>query len=156
METPSTIQRYLTRQGVAYDLVAHPHTGSSRETANAAHVREDHIAKGVIVKDDSGYAMVVVPASHWVEMDHLRRELDRDFHLVAESEIGPLFRDCEPGAIPPLGPAYGLETYVDDALSTLANVYFEVGDHEQLAHVSGDGFQQLLSGARHGYFSHAH
>ncbi|WP_455234185.1 aminoacyl-tRNA deacylase [Thiogranum longum] len=154
MAIAETVHRFLVQHAVDYDLVPHPHTGSSHETAEAAHVREDHIAKAVIVKDESGYAMVVVPASNWVEIEHLRRELNREFHLASEEEIGTLFDDCEVGAIPPLGPAYDIETFLDQSLSSLANVYFEAGDHEQLVHIGGEDFQGLLSGVRHGYYSH--
>jgi Ala-tRNA(Pro) deacylase len=156
MAVAETIQRFLTQHSVEFDLVSHPHTGSSHETAEAAHVREDHIAKAVIVKDTSGYAMIVVPASNWVEIEHLRKELNRDFHLATEDELSRLFADCEPGAVPPLGPAYGIETLLDQALSSVANVYFEAGDHEQLVHMAGDGFRALLGGARQGYYSHNH
>jgi Ala-tRNA(Pro) deacylase len=154
MSVAETVQRFLVRHAVDYDLVPHPHTGSSHETAEASHIREDHIAKAVVVKDADGYAMVVIPASNWVEMDHLRKELNRDFHLATEDEIATLFSDCDVGAVPPLGPAYGIETYLDQELKSLANIYFEAGDHEELVHTCGDDFQTLLSGVRHGYFSH--
>jgi Ala-tRNA(Pro) deacylase len=42
---------------------------------------------------------------------------------------------------------------MDQALASLANVYFEAGDHEELIHVSGEAFQTLLSGVRQGYYS---
>jgi Ala-tRNA(Pro) deacylase len=154
MAIAETIQRFLEQQSVEYDLVPHPHTGSSHETAEAAHVDEDHIAKAVIVKDEAGYAMVVVPASNWVEVGHLRKELNRGFHLATEAELAKLFNDCEAGAAPPLGIAYGIETFLDEALTSLANVYFEAGDHELLVHTTGEGFRTLLSGVRHGYYSH--
>ena len=89
-----------------------------------------------------------------MEIKHLRKELNRELHLAEEEEIGTLFPDCEVGAIPPLGPAYGIETFLDQSVSTLANVYFEAGDHEELIHVSGEAFQTLLSGVRQGYYSH--
>jgi Ala-tRNA(Pro) deacylase len=154
MAIARTVKDFLAQKSVDYDMVSHPHTGSSHESAEASHVNEDHIAKAVIVKDESGYAMVVVPASNWVEIKHLRNELDRDFKLVEENELAKLFPDCEPGAIPPLGSAYQIETFLDEELTTLANVYFEAGDHENLVHMSGDNFKKLLSGLRHGYFSH--
>ncbi len=87
MAIAETVKNYLAQKSVDYDLVPHPHSGSSHETAEASHVREDHIAKGVIVKDASGYAMVVVPASNYVEMKHVRKELDRELELVAEDEF---------------------------------------------------------------------
>jgi len=154
MTIAKTVTNFLAQKSVDYDMVSHPHTGSSHETAETSHVNEDHIAKAVIVKDNSGYAMVVVPASNWVEMKHLHKELDRDLKLVEEDELAKLFPDCEPGAIPPLGPAYQIETFLDEELTSLANVYFEAGDHENLVHTSGDNFKKLLSGVRHGNYSH--
>ncbi len=154
MAIAETVQRFLEQHSVEYDLISHPHSGSSHETAEAAHVGEDHVAKAVIVKDTAGYAMVVVPASNWVEIEHLRKELDRDLHLATEDELAKLFSDCEAGAVPPLGPAYGIETFLDQALLSLAYVYFEAGDHLQLVHTSGNHFRALLGGVRHGYFSH--
>ena len=153
MAIAETVLRFLEQHAVNYDLVTHPHSGSSHETAEAAHVSEDHIAKAVIVRDTAGYAMVVVPAGNWVEIEHLRKELNRDLHLATEEELARLFSDCEAGAAPPLGPAYGIETFLDEALASLANVYFESGDHEHLVHTTGDDFRTLLAGVRHGYYS---
>ena len=153
MAIAETVKNYLTEKAVDYTLPAHPHSGSSHETAEAAHVPEDHIAKGVIAKDASGYVMVVVPAVHYVEMKHVRKELGRDLELVEEDEFSTLFPDCETGAVPPIGPAYQIETILDEALTTLANVYFEAGDHEHLVHVNGEDFKNLLGGARQGHYS---
>ena len=154
MAIAETVKNYLAEKSVDYNLVNHLHSGSSHETAEAAHVSEDHIAKGVMVKDDAGYGMIVVPASNYVEMKYVRKELDRELELVEESEFAKLFPDCEAGAVPPLGPAYGIVTFLDEALTSLANVYLESGDHENLVHVSGEDFKALLSGARHGHYSH--
>ena len=156
MAIAETVRKFMAQCSVEYDLVSHPHTGSSHETAEASHIREDHIAKAVIVKDFTGYAMMVVPASNFVELKHVRKELNRDLELVDEDELVRLFPDCDPGAIPPLGLAYDIEPYLDEALTTLANVYFEAGDHEHLVHVSGEDFRHLLSGVRHGHYSHEH
>lgn len=154
MAVAETLKRFLDQQAIRYELVPHPHTGSSHETAEAAHVPEDHIAKGVVVKDQIGYALVVIPADNRVEMEHLRKELNRDLHLASEPEIGKLFGDCEMGAVPPLGVAYGVETFLDDSLTSLANLYFEAGDHDQLIRVNADDFATLLAGVRHGHYSH--
>jgi Ala-tRNA(Pro) deacylase len=154
MAIAETVKNYLAQKSVDYDLVSHPHSGSSHETAETSHVREDHIAKGVIVKDASGYAMVIVPATNYVEMKHVRKDLDRELELVEEDKLAKLFPDCETGAVPPLGPAYQIESFLDESLTSLASVYFEAGDHEHLVHISGDDFKTLLSGVRRGHYSH--
>jgi len=149
-----TQERFLVQRKAEYDLLLHRHTGSSRETAAAAHVPEDHIAKAVVVKHRADYAIVIIPADRWLQMDALRKELGRDLQLATEKEIAHLFNDCEPGAVPPLGPAYGVETLLDEVLSSLDDVYFEAGDHEQLVHIRGEEFQDLLRGVRRGYYSY--
>ncbi|MEA3292197.1 MAG: YbaK/EbsC family protein [Pseudomonadota bacterium] len=134
-------------------MISHPKSFSSTETADAAHVADDHIAKGVLLEDDDGYLLAVIPASQWVALHRMNTELDRDLHLASEKEVARLFRDCDPGAIPPLGEPYGVETVLDEALTSLASVYFEGGDHERLIRVSGEQFNRLMKGVRHGRFS---
>ena len=154
MTIAGTINSWLNKHHVKYELVPHHNTATSHESALAAHVMDDHIAKAVILKDKKGYAMAIIPASDWLKLKSLQEETDRTFELAEEEEAIKLFKDCQPGAIPPLGPAYGLETYLDDRLMTLANVFFEAGDHENLVQVDGVGFLKLLKGVRHGHFSH--
>jgi Ala-tRNA(Pro) deacylase len=149
-----TLERYLVENKTDYELVLHPRSGSSHETAETAHVAEDHIAKAVVIGDASGYLIVVVPGANWLKLDTVRRELDRDLHLATEEEIVGLLEDCAPGAVPPIGAAYGIDTLVDESLASLADVYFEAGDHEHLVRMRGEQFLALQAGARRGYFSH--
>lgn len=153
MTIAMTQERFLVQRKAEYDLLLHPHTTSSRETAIAAHIPEYQFAKAVVVKDAADYAVVIIPANHRLQMDELGKELQRDLQLATEEEIAQLFKDCEPGAVPPLGPAYGVETLLDEALSGLDDIYFEAGDHAQLVHTRGEDFQDLLRGVRRGYYS---
>ncbi len=155
MSMARTLETWLRERGVDYDLIPHPRTLSSRETADAAHVPPDHIAKAVIVRDAAGkFAMAVIPGDNWLRLHTLAEAGGREFVLAAEADVDALFPDCEPGAIPPIGPAYGLETYVDEALRSLANVFFEAGDHLELVRVDGEDFPKLVPDAHWGHFSH--
>jgi Ala-tRNA(Pro) deacylase len=154
MSMAETIKSYMAAHHIDYALVPHPKTYNSRESAEATHIPEDHIAKAIIVKDTQGYAMVVIPGHHWLKLKALREEVKRKFELAEETEINKLFDDCQYGAIPPLGPAYKMETFVDEQLSILGSIFFEAGDHEHLVHIDGETFQTLLKDARRGYFSH--
>ena len=154
MTIAATLKNYLDQQHIDYVLLSHPHSGSSHETAAAAHVPADHVAKAVVVRDAEAYFVVVIPADCWLKLEAVNTELNRILNLATEDEIAEIFTDCEVGAVPPLGDAYRIETLLDKSLTSLANVYFEAGDHEHLIHVSGDSFQTLLRGARQGFFSH--
>jgi Ala-tRNA(Pro) deacylase len=152
MAIAATVKSYIEGRGVAYETITHPASGSSHETAEAAHVDEGHIAKGVILKDSAGAIMVVVPGNAWVDLSAIKKELDREMLLAEEAEAAGYFPDCDLGAIPPLGPAYGMETLLDKALTTLAYVYLESGDHQSLIRIDGESLTELLGGVRHGNF----
>jgi len=153
MTVATTLREYLNRWGVEYEVVPHMHTNSSLETAEAAHVSGDKLAKCVMTEDYRGYLMVVVPASHEVEFSLLDEQLDRRLELATEEELADIFDDCELGAIPPLGEAYGVDVAVDRRLAECDDVYFEAGDHAELLHLRGEDFRDLMAGAEHGNYS---
>ena len=156
MTIASTVQRYLVGEGIGYALLSHPITGSSSETAQSARISGNCIAKTVVLRDGAagdGYLLAVVPASHHLSLDLVQGCLGRYVALASEQEIGQLFPDCDLGAIPPLGEAYGLDVVLDDSLAGLDEVCFEGGDHRTLIRVGGEQFREMMSGARHGRFS---
>jgi Ala-tRNA(Pro) deacylase len=156
MTIAATLQRHLQGRGVGYEVLKHPTTGSSSETAQSAHVSGHRIAKTVVLRDGSGaggYLLAVLPASHHLSLEMLQSWLGRSVALASEQETGKLFPDCDLGAIPPTGEAYGLDVVLDESLAGLDEVYFEAGDHRTLVKIGGDQFRQLMSGVRHGRFS---
>jgi len=156
MAMAERVKSYLSEHGVEYSLVPHSHTGSSMETAQAAHVPGGALAKGVLVEDESGYLLVTIPSDYHLELDRLQRQIGRPVEMATEEELAPLFLDCEQGAVPPIGPAYGLRTLWDpnSTLGRLNEIYFEAGDHETLVRVSGRQFHELMEPAERGKFSH--
>lgn len=154
MSIAKTVMDCLQKDHVPYDVITHPRTVSAREAAQSVSVPPERVAKAVVLRDRWGYVMAVVPASRYVSVGALSRKLRRTLALAREEGLPPVFKDCERGAIPPLGPAYGLPTVVDDNLVGQPEVYFEAGDHEELIRVSGEQFLLLLKEARHGSFTH--
>jgi Ala-tRNA(Pro) deacylase len=151
----STLNEFLNQQKVAFELIPHPHTGSSMDSAQQAHVPGNRLAKAVVLKGDGNYSMVIVPSVEHVDLAVLREQLGTGLELATESELGELFPDCDVGAVPPIGPAWGMDTYLDECfLANDEEIYFEAGDHEDLVRVSGEQFQKLLGDARHGHYGH--
>jgi Ala-tRNA(Pro) deacylase len=98
------VENYMMQYGVQYDVITHPHSHSSMETAELAHVPGDRLAKSVVLEDEDGFLMAVLPSTRHVRLGQLSREMNRRFRLATEEEIGALFEDCERGAIPPSVP----------------------------------------------------
>ena len=146
-----TVTRFLSAQSVDYDTVAHRHTVTSSQTAFSAHVPRERVAKAVLLEDEEQYILAIVPASGRVDMQAISEVSGRGGLILAgEDEIAMVFPDCELGAIPAVGPAYGVDTVVDASLLVQPEVYFEGGDHEHLVHVSGADFRRLMAGVHKG------
>ena len=156
MKISSKLKDYLQQRNIEYRVVTHPHSEYSMETAEKAHVSGDALAKGVLVRDDDGYLLVVIPADFHIELEALRRLLGQEVSMVDEPVLGEVFSDCELGAVPPIGMAYGIKTLWDpeSSLGQLDEVYFEAGDHQTLVRISGEHFHELMAPAERGKFSH--
>lgn len=153
MTIASTVYSALDRCSIDYDILKHPRSATSSQTAETAHVTGEQVAKAVVLKDPYGYVLAVLPATFNLELDVVRKELHRRLELAGEDELESLFYDCEPGAVPPLGADYGLPTVVDDVLCEQTDIYFEGGDHQGLVHVSQTAFEQLVRDAEYFRFS---
>ena len=57
------------------------------------------------------------------------------------------------GAIPAVGPAYGMLTVIDKNLGAQPEIYFEAGDHEELIHMKQEEFTVLMHDAVDGGFA---
>ena len=149
------LANYLDEHLARYELCDHAHTETSAQTARSAHVPPQQLAKSVILEDDRGCVMAVLPADRRVHIGELARLLGRhELHLSDEARVKMLFNDCAPGAVPAFGMAWGMETIVDETLQQAPAVYIEAGDHEQLLKLSRDDFNALMREARHAHFGH--
>jgi Ala-tRNA(Pro) deacylase len=156
MTIAPTLATYLERAGIQPEVLTHPHSPSASRTAEVSHVSGNRVAKGVLLKDETGYLLAVLPASHHLRLDALEVLTGRSLTLAAEEEIGRTFPDCEVGAVPPVGAAYDLPAVVDDSLVKEPEVYLEGGDHTTLVRVSREDFAELMRGAQAGVLSLHH
>jgi len=148
-----TLENFLDQQKVSYEIINHDRTYSCMEAARTCHLSADCIAKSVLLDDGKHYFIAVVPASSQVSINNLNYLSMRRMSLASENDAKKLFNDCELGAYPPIGKAYGLETFVDDTLLQQQEIYFEAGDHTEIIHMSGEQFKRLMGDVPHGNIS---
>jgi len=153
MSIAITLAKFLLDRNIPYELVSHPHTETALSSATASRLAPDSVVKAVVLKKTDGFMLALLPASRQIKFDALRSVLGRDVDIASEEQVEPLFMDCEPGSVPALGAAYGLDVVIDDSLAQKSELYLEAGDHENLVHISGASFQKLTRNARHGPFS---
>ena len=148
-----TLKEYLRDCQIVFEEIKHPYQSTSIGAANSAFIAGDTMAKGVLLRDDFGYMIAVLPSTHMIDLKAMRKKFGDDLQLATEDEAKALFDDCDVGAIPPIGEAYGMRVVWDDQLSAQSEIYFEGGDHKTLVHISGPDFSRLMSDAGHYRFS---
>ncbi len=148
MAVAASVLTYLNRYRVPYQQVHHDRAGSLETAIAEARIDPDKVARAQLLVDARGVVMAVVPASRTLDLDALNERLQRQLRPVPQSQCDRLFRDCEPGSWPALGPAYGVRVLVDESLLEADEVYVESGSHTTLLRFPGAAFRELMQGAR--------
>ena len=154
MSVSPTLREHLTALEADYQVLSHPQTFSTNQTAQVSHIPGGQVAKAVVMKDDEGFMLAVLPAVHHIWFKDLNELTHRNLSMASEEEASQLFADCEMGAFPVMGEAFGLDVVLDDSLNEQPDVYFEGGDHASLLRMSGGQFQRMMENAIHGRFSY--
>ena len=147
-----TLQSYFGDHCVAYDVMRHDRTSNSSRTAETCHVPGERLAKGVVLKSGTGYILAILPSSHRVALEAIEAVTGSPMALATEQEASMLFPDCEEGAVPVFGEAYGIPAMIDEALDVSRDIYSEGGDHRNLVHMDGRDFRRLMEGAERARF----
>ena len=153
MAVASKLRSHMNRCGTTFEQIPHACTFDMSNAAHAAHISGKKVAKGVVLKTDNQFILAVLPASRKVNLTWIHDWLGRQVGLATEAETVTKFPDCEFGAVPPVGAAYGLLTIVDADILDEDEIYFEGGDHQTLVAVSSSDWHRLMGNAIHFSFS---
>ena len=151
MAVAITLDEFLTKQHIGYEVIKHRSTETALDSSRSAKLPAAQVAKAVILEDDQGQLlMATVPAMRRVSINRINSLTNGDYKLVDETKLQALFPDCKKGAIPCLGDAYSLMMMVDDELLASQDVYIEAGDHQRMLKIDGDEFRHLVANLPHG------
>jgi Ala-tRNA(Pro) deacylase len=140
------LKDFLERENVKYVSNYHSLAYTAQEIAASVHVKGKEMAKTVMVKLDGKMAMAVLPASHQVDFEHLKKASGaQDAVLAAEKEFKDLFPDCDIGAMPPFGNLYGMDVFVSRALTEDKEIAFNAGSHYELIRLTYKDFERLVN-----------
>ena len=130
-EGHAAVTEFLERHGVPYEVVEHERTQTAAAEARAAGMPAADVAKTVVLRDQEGMRLAVIPASHRLDLHKVKRELgSKGLRLVTEQEMATEFEDFEVGAVPPFGPMFHALELVDERLLGHDRILCGGGDHE--------------------------
>jgi Ala-tRNA(Pro) deacylase len=142
------VERYLADQELEHSIIEHPITYTAAAEARISAVEPAHTAKTVMLRDDDGYVMAVIPASETLSVHRLRRIASRPgLRLATEGELERDLPAFEVGAIPPIGALVGERGYIDYRVLLPHRILCNAGDHRHSV-VLDAGALARLCGAR--------
>jgi Ala-tRNA(Pro) deacylase len=126
----AAVTEFLEREGVPFEVVEHERTQTAAAEAAAAGMAPGDVAKTVVLRDQEGVRLAVIPASHRLDLHKVKRELEsKGLRLVTEPEMAAEFGDFEVGALPPFGPMFQALELVDERLLEHDRILCGGGDH---------------------------
>ncbi len=138
------LEALLKKRGIPFERHIHHTTFTSQELADAEHVSGYLVAKPVIVKGTTGFAMCVVPAAKRLDLNRAAEALhEREVTLATENEMSGLFPDCELGAEPPIGRLFGLRTVMDRKLHDDEYLVMQSGTHTEAVKIRRQDYESL-------------
>lgn len=136
------LKEFLETHNIKYVTISHSQAFTAQEIAATTHIPGKQLAKTVMVKIDGTMAMAVLPASHRVDFDQLKKATGaKRVELATEQEFKDLFPECEIGAMPPFGNLYGMQVFVAESLAEAEDIAFNAGSHTELIRISYKDFE---------------
>lgn len=138
------VQEFLRQANVAYSVFPHAPAYTAQEEAAVTHISGRDWAKPVVFFADGEPIQAVVPADLVIDLEQLLMLVGADrIRLATKEELASLYPDCEPGAVPPLGPLYNQPVFVDIALAAEPQVVFNGGTYADAVCMRYDDFAAL-------------
>lgn len=139
------LKEFLDSNKIRYVSITHSSAYTAMEIAALAHIPGKDLAKTVMIKINGHMAMVVLPATHMIKMDLLKKVVENEnIRLATEQEFKDKFPDCEVGAMPPFGNLYNMEVYASNSLKEDEEIVFNAGTHTELIKLSYKDFENLV------------
>lgn len=139
------LEAYLRDNNVPFQVQHHPRVYTAQEVAAVEHIPGKLLAKVVMVVADGKLVMLVLPATHRVDLAKVGAVLGaREVRLAREAEFAAAFPDCEVGAEPPFGNLYQVPVYVDRALAEDETIVFRAGSHTDTMSLKTADFARLV------------
>lgn len=133
----------LDAQGVEYELLRHEPVYTSEEAAAVRGVSLSSGAKALVCRADGRFVMIVLPADLRLASKQVRKQRRiKSLRFANRSEVEEI-TGLEPGAIPPFGQLFGLETWCDEQLAAEPQINFNAGDHSVSIRLAYEDFARV-------------
>ncbi|HLC44591.1 MAG: hypothetical protein A2722_02700 [Candidatus Doudnabacteria bacterium RIFCSPHIGHO2_01_FULL_50_11] len=148
------LAKYLEKERVKFQLHTHKVVYTAYDTASTLKRKLDEIAKVVLVRTDKGLALVVLPASRYVDMAAVKAALKVKKVAIATEKDITKYLKTKVGLLHPFGNLYKIPTLIDRGFSKANKMIAAAGSYTESLEIALKDFENLVKPIK-GAFSKA-
>ena len=138
------LRKFLDENKIKYKISEHKKVYTAFNEAETQHMKAKEIAKVVLVKTDKDYALVVVPATKYIDFAKTKKSLEaKKVSMAKESDITKILKS-KIGLIHPFGNLYKLAVLLDNSLAKQKTLKSSAGSYTESLEVKTSDFMKLV------------
>ncbi len=131
MSIPKKVLELLNKNKINYDVVKHKVVYTGYDLANTLKENLEKVAKILIIKADKGFALLVLPASHRLNFNKLKKALGaKKVEIIKETNIQKLIK-MKPGTQTPFAVLHKLPVYIDKGFAKAGKIVTSAGSYSE-------------------------
>ena len=139
------ITAFLDQHQISYEIKHHPPATTSEEAALARGESIKIGAKALLIKDDTHFVLLVLPADKKLDTKKVKKLLQsRNLRFASPEELLEL-AGCVKGAVPPFGPLFNTDMLVDVHLFDEEFMAFNAGELDTSIKMKTEDYRQALN-----------
>lgn len=156
MSIPNKIKKYLDAHNIHFKEIEHKVVYTAHDAAATMKKKMEQIGKTLLLKTDKGYAVVVLPASHAVDLKKLKKILHAKKVEIAQEKVMKTLLDLKPGLLTPFRELHKLKkkgqeelpVYLDAALAKSKQIIIAAGTFTDSVEMSWKEFLKATKGEK--------
>ncbi|MFH1173320.1 MAG: YbaK/EbsC family protein, partial [bacterium] len=131
MSIPKKVLNLLDSNKIKYDKLGHKVVYTAYDLANTLKENLEKVTKILVVKTDKGFALLVMPASHRLNFNKLKKALGaKKAEIVKEAQIKKLIK-MKPGTQTPFAALHKLPVYIDKGFAKAGQIITSAGSYTE-------------------------
>lgn len=143
MPIPAKVKAYLKKAKVGFEEIGHKTVFTAYDVAQTLKRNLKEIGKTLLVKTDKAYVLVVVPASHRLDLAKLKKALKvKKVEMVPEKVMAKMLK-VKAGALTAFGKLHKLPLIVDRSLLKTKEVILQAGSFTDSVRMKAKDFVEM-------------
>jgi Ala-tRNA(Pro) deacylase len=147
------LQNFLTKQKAKYKLISHRTVYTAYDAAQTQNLKLNQVAKTLLVKADNKFIFAVLPASKRLDLNKLKKEINKMQKELGEKTVKKLsicnerqiVQNFTKGkeALTPFGSFYKCQTFADKGLLKNKKININAGTFTESLEMTTLGYKKV-------------